>query len=109
MEEEMSPHSLIAGLCFFLMLAVILVAMFRSVADTDKRAPKQSQRPEFFKCLACGVFESTDGHQQFEPPYSNIEIGKGHVVIRGYRVRECTECRAAQLALIKAGKAPLLK
>jgi hypothetical protein len=77
----MSHHSIIAGACFFLFLAVILVATFSTVADTDSRPIKP---PEWYKCLSCGVFECTDGRQQFKAP--------GHSGNR-YRVRECTDCR----------------
>jgi hypothetical protein len=77
----MSHHSIIAGACFFLFLAVILVATFRTVADTDR---KRIKPPEWFKCLACGCYECEDGRQQFKAP--------GHSGNR-YRVRECTDCR----------------
>jgi hypothetical protein len=85
--RTMSHHSIIAGLCFFLMLATILFAMFRSVAETDRRPIKP---PEWFKCLGCGCYECEDGRQQFKAP--------GHSGNR-YRVRECTDCRGKATAI----------
>jgi hypothetical protein len=95
----MSPHAIIFGLCFFGMLATFLVAMFRTVADTDKR---KIPPPVWFKCLACGVYECTDGRQQWRPP---LEPTKRFM---RFPVRECAECKAINAHLLKASKSPLI-
>lgn len=87
----MSHHSIIAGLCFVGFIVTILVAMFRSVADTDKRAIKP---PEWFKCMACGGYECEDGRQSFRSP---LTFPKGKIA--RYRVRECTDCRGKAVAI----------
>jgi hypothetical protein len=79
----MSPHAIIFGFCFFAMLATFLAAMFRTVADTDKRKIKPPAPSDFFKCLSCGVYEDDNGRQQTNAPGPSDR----------YRVRECTDCR----------------
>jgi hypothetical protein len=97
----MSPHSLIAGGLFVALFTLPVLAIFANRARTRMRDTKP---PEWHKCLSCGCYECEDGRSQFRPPL----VAHDSRFMR-FRVRECTDCRAAALELIKAAKSPLLK
>lgn len=98
-----AAHAIWILACALLSVA-LLIGLFAAallVAAKLNRAPKP---PEWFKCLACGVYECTDGRQQFRPP---LGVAVGRCTVR-YRIRECTDCKGAAVQLNRASKLPVL-
>ncbi len=80
-------------------LAIVLALIYRLKKPVAPMPPVQ-----WFKCLECGVFESTDGQQCWRPPIPSYQPINGRLIVRGYPVRECRDCKAAAKKLAEVAK-----